>query len=118
MPFFVFVEMFSPIIEFAGYFLVGISWWMGVINGYFALLFLAVALVWGMVLSVSAVFLEELTSRRYERPRDTLILGGYALLENLGYRQLHAWWRLKGLIDYFKGKKEWGMMVRKGIEKP
>lgn len=115
MPFFVFVEMISPVVEFAGYFLVGISWWMGVINGYFALLFFAVALVWGMVLSVSAVFLEELTSRRYERPRDTLILAGYALLENLGYRQLHAWWRLKGLIDFFKGKKEWGAMVRKGI---
>lgn len=115
MPFFVFVEMLSPVVEFAGYLLVAISWWMGIINGYFALLFLAVALVWGMVLSVSAVFLEELTSRRYERPRDTLILAGYALLENLGYRQLHAWWRLKGLIDFFKGKKEWGAMVRKGI---
>lgn len=115
MPYFVFVEMFSPVIEFAGYVMVGITWWMGVIDGYFALLFLAVALIWGMVLSVSAVFLEELTSRRYERPRDTLILAAYALLENLGYRQLHAWWRLKGLIDFFKGKKEWGVMNRKGI---
>lgn len=116
MPFFFFVEMLAPVIEFAGYFLVGISWWMGVINGYFALLFLAVALVWSMVLSVAAVFLEELTSGRYERPGDTFILAGYALLENLGYRQLHAWWRLKGFIDFFRGKKEWGTMVRKGLD--
>lgn len=35
--------------------------------------------------------------------------------ENVGFRQMHAWWRLKGLIDYLKGNKEWGVMVRKGI---
>ncbi|SMO47213.1 glycosyltransferase [Fodinibius sediminis] len=115
MPFFVFVELLSPVIEFSGYILVPLSWWMGITNGHFALLFMTVAVLFGMILSVSAVFLEELTSRRYERPLDTFILAGYALLENVGYRQLHAWWRLKGLVDFIKGNKEWGTMLRKGI---
>jgi hypothetical protein len=44
------------------------------------------------------------------------ILSLYSFLENLGYRQIHAWWQLKGLIDFFKGKKSWGKMIRKGFK--
>jgi len=56
--------------------------------------------------------LEELTFRRYDRMRDVMILILYAFLENFGYRQIHAWWRLKGLIDFLKGNKSWGEMTR------
>lgn len=115
MPFFVFAELLSPIIELSGYIFVAVAWWMGAIDSYFALLFLTVTILLGMILSVSAVFLEELTTRRYDRSSDTLVLAFYALLENLGYRQIHAWWRLKGLIDFLKGNKEWGNMQRSGI---
>lgn len=115
MPFFFFGELLSPVIELSGYIIVALSWWFGVINTWFALLFLTAAIVLGMILSVSAVLLEELTTRRYEKVGDVMILAFYALLENLGFRQLHAIWRCKGLIDYLKGNKEWGTMVRKGI---
>jgi cellulose synthase/poly-beta-1,6-N-acetylglucosamine synthase-like glycosyltransferase len=115
MPFFLFGELLSPVIELSGYVIVLLSWWFGVINAAFALLFFTVAVVLGMILSLSAVLLEELTTRRYDRVSDVVKLSFYALFENLGYRQLHAWWRLKGLIDYFRGSKEWGRMERKGI---
>ncbi|MDG5767601.1 glycosyltransferase [Balneolales bacterium ANBcel1] len=117
MPFFVFGELLAPVIELSGFILVGISLWMGAINVTFALLFLTFAIVLGMILSISAVLLEEMTTRRYDRPMDVVVLAVYALFENFGYRQLHAWWRLKGLVDYLKGNKEWGTMVRKGIGK-
>ena len=117
MPFFFFGELLAPVIELSGYFLVSISWYMGGINVKFALFFLGAAVVLGMVLSVSAVLLEEMTARRYAKTSHVFILAFYALLENLGFRQVHAWWRLKGLVDYFKGNKEWGEMVRKGVGK-
>jgi cellulose synthase/poly-beta-1,6-N-acetylglucosamine synthase-like glycosyltransferase len=115
MPFFLFGELLSPVIELSGYVIVLLSWWFGVINATFALLFFTVAVVLGMILSLSSVLLEELTTRRYDKVGDVVKLSFYALFENLGYRQLHAWWRLKGLIDYFRGSKEWGRMERKGI---
>ncbi len=115
MPFFLFGELLSPIIELSGYIIVAISWWIGAINAWFALLFLTVAVVLGMILSLTAVFLEELNTRRYDKVRDIILLAFYALLENLGYRQLHAVWRLRGLWDYLRGNKQWGVMVRKGI---
>ncbi len=115
MPFFLLGELLAPVVELSGFFIVGLSWWAGAINVYFALLFLMFAVVLGMILSVCAVLLEEMTTKRYERSSDVMVLALYALLENLGYRQLHAWWRLKGLWGHLKGNKEWGAMVRKGI---
>jgi len=39
----------------------------------------------------------------------------WAVLENLGYRQLTVWWRLRGIASYIRGKKSWGKMRRKGF---
>lgn len=115
MPFFFFGELISPLVELLGYLIVGFSWWMGAINGTFAMLFFTSAVVLGMLLSLISVYLEELTTRKYEKVSDILVLALFAFLENLGFRQVHAWWRLKGLIDYFRGSREWGKMERKGI---
>ena len=115
MPFFLVGELLAPVIELSGFLIVGLSLWMGAINITFAVLFLVFAVVLGAVLSITAVLLEEMTTRRYDRPRDVMLLAVYALLENAGFRQIHAWWRVRGLYDYLKGNKEWGTMVRKGI---
>ncbi len=112
MPFYLFAELLSPIIELSGYVLLAISLYLGAINIQFAMLFLTAAVLLGMILSVLSVMLEELTFRRYDRLRDVLVLILYAFLENLGYRQIHAWWRLMGLIDFLKGNKAWGEMTR------
>lgn len=112
MPFYLFAELLSPIIELSGYILLGISLYLGAINIQFALLFLTAAILLGMILSVLSVMLEELTFRRYDRLRDVLTLILYAFIENLGYRQIHAWWRFMGLIDFLKGNKAWGEMTR------
>lgn len=114
MPFFLFVELLSPIVELSGYIILIFSLWMGAINIQFALLFLTAAILLGMILSVLSVLMEELTFRKYDRIRDVMILILYAFIENLGYRQIHAWWRFKGLIDFFKGNKNWGEMTRTG----
>jgi cellulose synthase/poly-beta-1,6-N-acetylglucosamine synthase-like glycosyltransferase len=115
LPFFLFAELISPVIELGGYLFMAIAWALGAINWTFALLFLAAAIVFGMILSVTALLLEEMTTRRYEKLSDVFIMMGYALLENLGFRQIHAWWRFRGLIDFLRGRKDWGTMVRKGV---
>jgi cellulose synthase/poly-beta-1,6-N-acetylglucosamine synthase-like glycosyltransferase len=81
----------------------------------FVIAFLSVAVILGGALSLSAVALEELSFRRYPRLSDLLRLFSLALLENFGYRQLSAWWRLKGTISDIRGVEGWGHMVRKGF---
>jgi hypothetical protein len=67
------------------------------------------------VLTVLTILLEGVTYRRYERPRDRLLLLGWALVENLGYRQITVFWRLRGLVKYLRGRRDWGAMERRGL---
>lgn len=96
-PFFYVLETFGPILEFLGYILFFVALAVGAISGPFALAFFLVAFVLGFALSLSAVVFEELSFRRYRKTSDLLQLLGLPLLEAFGYRQLNAWWRIKGL---------------------
>lgn len=114
-PYFLFLEGLGPIVEALGYlgFLTAIA--LGRASVEYVAAFLALAVVFGMALSVAAVALEELSFRRYPRKRDVLILLGLSLVDNLGYRQLSTWWRFRGLVSKLQGKGGWGAMERKGF---
>lgn len=112
MPFFLFFELLGPVVELLGFLYFFIVLALGAINTTFVLLFFCAAILLGMILSVSAVLCEEFTFRRYPNIGDVALLAGYAFLENIGYRQIHTWWRFRGLVDFLKGNLEWGEMVR------
>jgi hypothetical protein len=39
-----------------------------------------------------------------------------SMADNVGYRQLHAWWRLQGLWRFVRGHDAgWGVMTRTGF---
>jgi cellulose synthase/poly-beta-1,6-N-acetylglucosamine synthase-like glycosyltransferase len=114
-PLFVLTEWCGPIIEGAGYIFFVVWWWFGWLDQTFAMMFLAMSLAFGVFLSTGAVLLEELTYRRYPRWQDWLIMLAYGVLENFGYRQRHVFWRLRGLWDLMRGRKQWGDMVRSGF---
>ena len=63
-----------------------------------------------------SLMLEEMSFRRYGRLRDRALLVVWALLENLGYRQLTVFWRISGIVSYLRGKRAWGSMKRKGFQ--
>ncbi len=117
-PFFFFGEMLAPVVELVGYLLTFVGLYAGFVDVDFALLFLAVALGYQMLLSTWAVILEEATFRVYERPRDFVRLILYAFLEPFGYRQLTVVWRLQGFWNAMRGLTHWGEMQRKGFATP
>jgi cellulose synthase/poly-beta-1,6-N-acetylglucosamine synthase-like glycosyltransferase len=118
MPFFTFGEMLAPLVEVLGYVITVGGFLLGVVNTSFALLFVAVAWAYGMLLSLWAVALEEVSFRRYRRFGDLARLLLYATLENFGYRQRTVWWRLKAFVTVFTYRHVWGEMTRKGFEGP
>lgn len=115
-PYFFFLEMLGPVIELGGYVSFTITIIAGRADWLLVSAFLAVAVVFGGVLSLSAVALEELSFRRYPRLADLLKLFGLAALENVGYRQMNAWWRVRGTISALRGGQGWGKMTRKGFD--
>jgi cellulose synthase/poly-beta-1,6-N-acetylglucosamine synthase-like glycosyltransferase len=114
-PYFFFLEMLGPVIELLGYVAFVALVLAGRAELLFVAAFLCASVVLGMALSISAVALEELSFRRYPRFLDLLRLFGLGFLENFGYRQLNAFWRLRGTISAFRGVTGWGIMTRKGF---
>lgn len=114
MPYFFFFEMLGCVIEVLSYPLIGICFYLGIINTSFFWLFLTIAFLWGLVLTYSSILLEEITYRRYKKWKDLFRLIFAGFLENFGYRQLHSFWRIKGFIKYvLRVKSGWGTIKRK-----
>ena len=115
MPYYLIFEAAGPIIELTGYVVTILGLAFGLLDWRFAELFFLAAVLYGALLSVTAVALEELSFRRYPKVTDLLRLAAYGVLENFGYRQLATCWRIMGVVDYFRGKQDWGTMKRKGF---
>jgi|LakMenEpi03Aug12_release.lakeMendotaPanAssembly.Ray.scaffolds.fasta_scaffold23058_5 cellulose synthase/poly-beta-1,6-N-acetylglucosamine synthase-like glycosyltransferase len=112
-PFFLLFEFLGPVLEICGYALIIIGTALGIFSWAAFDIFMFVALSFGMLLSVTALLLEEMSFRIYRRPSQLAQLLLAALLENFGYRQLVAFWRLQGLWRWATGATQhWGEMTR------
>ncbi len=112
-PFMILIEAMSPVFEMLGLVFTVVLYCLGYINLPATLLFLSVAFGLGLLLSSSALLLEERSFHVYPRYRDNITLFIWAVLENFGYRQLNTWWRLVGTCHWLTGKEAaWGAMKR------
>lgn len=117
MPFYALFEMAGPFIEVLGYGLFLTHVLLGRVDYPFAVTFFFVAVFYGTFVSLLAILLEELSSHRYPRPRDIVILTAAGVAENLFYRQYLAVVRAWSILDYLKGKNDWGAMEKRGFAK-
>ena len=106
LPYFLLFEFLGPVVAFFGPI---------VTIAAFALGDLSVAFLLGIVLSIAALTLEELSFRRHQSARDIVRLLVYAIIENVGYRQLNDFWRALALVDLLRRKQGWGAQRRLGI---
>lgn len=100
MPFFLLFEVFSALVEGLSYVLVPFAYLAGLATLQQLITFFVLAIVLGTFLSVTAVLLQERTRMRAAGSRDLLRLLGAALVENLGYHQLHLLVRIVGTFDF------------------
>jgi hypothetical protein len=105
-------------VEALGYLSLVVLFAWGRVDLWMTALFMTSAIVYGVMFSVGAVLLEEISFRRYPNPKHLALLLGIGILENFGYRQITVYWRLKGLWKYFRGETAWGKMERTGFARP
>ena len=112
-PFMLFFEALGPLIELAGYTLMLLGAALGALSWDAFASFLVLAVGLGLLLSASALLLEEMSFRVYPDLRHLLQLTVALLVENLGYRQLTLWWRMTGILQWLAGRPaRWGEMRR------
>jgi cellulose synthase/poly-beta-1,6-N-acetylglucosamine synthase-like glycosyltransferase len=126
-PYFFIFELLGAPIELLGYITLPVLFYLDNLNYTYLFLFTVVAIVYGIFLSVMSVVMSAWPHRTsetdmtgnaliyFKNSKDIMILGIAAILENLGYRQMTVWWRIKAVIDFFKGKKGWDKFERKGF---
>lgn len=92
-PFTLLFELFGPFLEILGYLVMMLLWLSGLISmqAFWTFLFAAIGL--GVLLSTSALLLDELIRPGERNFAHTLKLFAAAILENLGHRQLRIFWR-------------------------
>ena len=117
-PYYVFVELLAPLIEATGLITLASGLILGIVDWRFAALFWLTAYGLGTALTAFTLILEDISFHRYNTFRDRGLLFWWALMENLGYRQMTVYWRLRGLWKFLLGRKDWGVMERKGFQKP
>lgn len=117
LPYMWLFELLSAPIELLGYAVALFGLATGLLAWDVVALFLLVSMVYGWILTFGAVVIEEATFRRYKSVQDYLKLCLGTLLEPFGFRQLHLYWRIRGVWRYLRGKHAWGKMRRTGFKK-
>jgi cellulose synthase/poly-beta-1,6-N-acetylglucosamine synthase-like glycosyltransferase len=117
-PYYLLFETFGPLVEVLGYVSIIASYFLGILNFELFVLFFILAVLYGVFLSVAAILLEEISFRRYPAWEDLMRLLLYGILENVGYRQILAVFKVRAFWDFLRRRRQWGRMERKGFRPP
>ncbi|MCL6601717.1 MAG: glycosyltransferase family 2 protein [Paenibacillus sp.] len=117
LPYNIIFETLNPYFRFTG-FLALIGYVLtDLTNWHVLLLFSLLNILYGILLGVGALLLEEIGFRRYPRIRDIFKMLFYIVIMFLGYQQLGVVWRFLGHIEFFRNNNTWGTMTRTSFSK-
>ena len=108
MPYFLIIELLGPVVEMMGYIIMLFSIFLGGVYLEFAILLFLLSILYGSILSMAAVLMEEWSVRKFPRPSDIGRLFVYSFTETLWYRPLTVLWRCEGILDVLRKKKGMG----------
>jgi cellulose synthase/poly-beta-1,6-N-acetylglucosamine synthase-like glycosyltransferase len=92
-------EWFGPLIEAVSYGLIIVAFLAGWISALTCSAFFTVAIGMGILLSISSLLLEEISGHVDQRSAHADQWMMTAVIENLGYRQIQAYWHMLGLMQ-------------------
>jgi len=111
-PYNIIFETLNPYFRFTGLLaLVGYTL-LDLTNWKILLIFGLINILFGVLLGVGSLLIEEIAFRRYPRFRDNLKMLCYLFAMFLGYQQIGVIWRFLGHIEYMRNNNSWGTMTR------
>lgn len=110
------IDVLSPAAELLGYLIIPLAWATGILSIDYFLAFMALTFAFGIFISAGALVMQEVELRRFPRTRDLVVLLMASVLENLGYRQINNYWRVRGMIQFLARRGGWGHLDRQGFK--
>jgi len=119
VPFFFIFEALSALEEGLTMLLAPFAYFVGLASPTDIALFFIFGVVLGVVVSVSAVLLQEFSRYRQDKTSSLIRLLMTGFFEQFGYHQFHTYSRIMGIYDLLiKGKIAYGYRVRTGYLSP
>jgi cellulose synthase/poly-beta-1,6-N-acetylglucosamine synthase-like glycosyltransferase len=115
LPYVVFFEGLGPLLEVGGALVTILGAALGYLNWEYFVVMMAVSVLFGVAVTLVAVLLSDISTRRYMRGSDLALLVVVAILENFGYRQMNSLWGCLGTVQALSGKSGWGSMKRQAF---
>lgn len=116
LPLFILIDLIGPVAEILGYCLCLVLLLIGWLSLPYFLATIGLIFAFGVFISLMALVVEQDEIERLKSGKDIASVLLMACVENMGYRQLCSFWRIKGLFQYFRGMNHvWGRMERRGF---
>ncbi len=116
LPHYWLFELFAPLFEAAGLVLLILGLLLGLVNTDLLVALAVGSYLFSAVVTLFAVLAEELITHRNERARDVATSIWASVVEQLGYRQITVWFRLRGWWASLRRTEQvWGVMSRTGF---
>ena len=114
LPALLLFEVLGPWIEVSGYLVTLAAFLLGTLSAATFVLFVAISVLYGLILTIGAIALEDAAPSLYPAWAQLRRLWWYALIENFGYRQLMQIWRIGGIWQLIR-KSGWEPLERRGL---
>ncbi|WP_246074189.1 glycosyltransferase family 2 protein [Flavobacterium daemonense] len=119
LPFFFSFEFLVPIIEFIGIITLIASFIFGIIDFQYLLIISLLVYLFYLSITIISILIDEILYKSYANYKELLTLISMAIIEPFVYHPITVYASLKGYWYFFtKKEQKWGVMVRKGFEKP
>jgi cellulose synthase/poly-beta-1,6-N-acetylglucosamine synthase-like glycosyltransferase len=109
-PYFLIFELLAPILDILGLAAILSSYFLGLLNVEFFLVYLLVYMGYSMIITWVAILLDKYLFGNTLSAGNVVKLMFFSVLESFGFRQLMSLFRISALFG--KKRKEWGEMVR------
>jgi cellulose synthase/poly-beta-1,6-N-acetylglucosamine synthase-like glycosyltransferase len=116
LPYFLLFELVGPWLESIGYVVLTLSLVLNLVDPLVTLTVFSIAILFGIAVSTASVLFAE-RHILYFRGRDLLRLLAVAFIENFGHRQATSMARVVANIQFFRGRKGWQKLARRGFSK-
>ena len=112
MPYFFLFELAAPVVELLGLVFVPLSYIIGILSIKYLITYFIAATVFGVILSIGALIIEEYTFKKYVEIKEFFRLCLYAVIENFSYRQMTVLFRVIAIFRYKKYRHTWDKVER------
>ena len=115
LPCYLVFELLAPVVEVVGLVVIAVGLLTGTLGGPEVAMFAALAYGLALVVGVWALVLDAWVDPGRRSGREWASRAGVLVAEQVGFRQMGVWWRLRGIADALGGAPAWGRQVRSGF---